>query len=74
MARERIVIGLKAATTTELLIRRAARILPNGGGGELVAVHVRTPEGSRSGVTAGPRGAAPAVVAARRHLPDPAGR
>ena len=42
MARERIVIGLNGSDDTELLIRRAARILERSDGGELVAVHVRT--------------------------------
>ena len=46
MARERIVIGLNGSDDTELLIRRAARILERSDGGELVAVHVRTAQGA----------------------------
>ncbi|MFY9635181.1 MAG: DUF4118 domain-containing protein [Cellulosimicrobium cellulans] len=46
MARERIVIGLNGSDDAELLIRRAARILEGFDGGELAAVHIRTPEGT----------------------------
>lgn len=46
MATERIVIGLKGGDDGELLVRRAARLAGRGGAG-LVAVHVRTPSGSR---------------------------
>ncbi|MCU1433672.1 MAG: hypothetical protein JWR71_397 [Pseudarthrobacter sp.] len=46
MARERIVIGLNGSDDAELLIRRAARILERFDGGELAAVHIRTPEGT----------------------------
>lgn len=46
MATERIVAGLKGGDDDELLVRRAAR-LAGRGGGELLAVHVRTPAGTR---------------------------
>ncbi|WP_235423692.1 ATP-binding protein [Pseudarthrobacter chlorophenolicus] len=46
MATERIVAGLKGGDDDELLVRRAAR-LAGRGGGELLAVHVRTPSGTR---------------------------
>lgn len=45
MATERIVAGLKGGDDDELLVRRAAR-LAGRGGGELLAVHVRTPAGT----------------------------
>lgn len=45
MATERIVAGLKGGDDDELLVRRAAR-LARRGGGELLAVHVRTPSGT----------------------------
>ncbi|WP_426995708.1 hypothetical protein [Pseudarthrobacter sp. N5] len=42
MARERIVVGLACGTEGEILIRRAAGIINRSGGGELLAVHLRT--------------------------------
>jgi two-component system sensor histidine kinase KdpD len=48
MAMERIVVGLQGDDDGELLVRRAARLLHRGGGGELFAVHVRTPAGTRA--------------------------
>ncbi|MET3923284.1 DUF4118 domain-containing protein [Arthrobacter sp. UYEF20] len=44
-ARERIVVGLKGGPEGEALIRRGARILNRVNGGDLLAVHVRAPEG-----------------------------
>jgi two-component system sensor histidine kinase KdpD len=46
MLRERIVVGLDGGEEGEVLVRRAAGILDRGTGGELLAVHVRTPEDS----------------------------
>ncbi|WP_244266535.1 DUF4118 domain-containing protein [Pseudarthrobacter chlorophenolicus] len=46
MATERIVAGLKGRDDDELLVKRAAR-LAGRGGGKLLAVHVRTPSGTR---------------------------
>ena len=48
MAMERIVVGLQGDDDGELLVRRAARLLHRGDGGELLAVHVRTPAGTRA--------------------------
>ncbi|SEQ30947.1 two-component system, OmpR family, sensor histidine kinase KdpD [Arthrobacter sp. OV608] len=48
MAMERIVVGLQGDDDGELLVRRAARLLHRGVGGELLAVHVRTPAGTRA--------------------------
>ncbi|WP_236557520.1 DUF4118 domain-containing protein [Arthrobacter sp. 9AX] len=48
MAMDRIVVGLQGDDGGELLVRRAARLLHRGDGGELLAVHVRTPAGTRS--------------------------
>ncbi|HEY9356803.1 MAG TPA: DUF4118 domain-containing protein [Arthrobacter sp.] len=60
MARERIVIGLNGSGDAELLIRRAARILERSDGGDLVAVHVRTAEGTA--------GESPQALEAQRRL------
>lgn len=43
MVRERIVVGLDGSDEGEVLLSRAARILDRTAGGDLVAVHVRTP-------------------------------
>jgi two-component system sensor histidine kinase KdpD len=48
MGMERIVVGLQGDDDGELLVRRAARLLHRGDGGELLAVHVRTPAGTRA--------------------------
>jgi len=42
MAGERIVIGLSGGPEGEILIRRAVKSLEGGGGGELLAVHIRS--------------------------------
>ena len=47
MARERVVIGLNGSADGDLLVRRAAKLLERAGGGELLAIHVHTPSGSR---------------------------
>lgn len=44
-ARERVVVGLTGGPEGEALIRRASRILSRVNGGDLLAVHVRRPEG-----------------------------
>lgn len=43
MARERIVIGLNGSGDGDLLVHRAAKLLERAGGGDILAVHVRTP-------------------------------
>jgi two-component system sensor histidine kinase KdpD len=48
MAKERIVVALQGDDDGELLVRRAARLLHRGDGGDLIAVHVRTPAGTRA--------------------------
>lgn len=44
-ARERVVVGLTGGPEGEALLRRASRILSRVNGGDLLAVHVRRPEG-----------------------------
>ena len=44
-ARERVVVALTGGPEGEALIRRAARILSRVSGGDLLAIHVRTPDG-----------------------------
>ena len=48
MARERIVIGLNGSGDGDLLVHRAARLVERAGGGEVLAVHVRTPTGAQA--------------------------
>ncbi|WP_254703339.1 DUF4118 domain-containing protein [Pseudarthrobacter sp. C4D7] len=48
MARERIVIGLNGSDDGDLLVHRAAKLLERAGGGDLLAIHVRTPAGAGS--------------------------
>lgn len=48
-ARERVVVALTGGPEGEALIRRAARILSRVSGGDLLAVHVRTPDGLAEG-------------------------
>ncbi|KNH15185.1 hypothetical protein ACU18_17810 [Arthrobacter sp. ZBG10] len=64
MPAERIVIGLKGDDDGGVLTERAARLLPPGGGSELLGVHVRTPKGSRSGSPQALEAQRRAVVAA----------
>ncbi|MGT2464218.1 DUF4118 domain-containing protein [Sinomonas atrocyanea] len=47
--RERVVVALTGGPEGEALIRRAARILSRVSGGDLLAVHVRTPDGLAEG-------------------------
>jgi two-component system sensor histidine kinase KdpD len=46
MAGERIVIGLSGGPEGEVLIRRAVKVLDGAGGGDLIAVHIRSAEGA----------------------------
>lgn len=46
MAGERIVIGLSGGLEGEILIRRAVKVLDGAAGGELLAVHIRSAEGT----------------------------
>lgn len=46
MARERIVIGLNGSDDGDLLVHRAGKLLERAGGGEVLAIHVRTPSGA----------------------------
>ncbi|BCT77897.1 sensor histidine kinase [Sinomonas cyclohexanicum] len=48
-ARERVVVALTGGPEGEALIRRAARILSRVSGGDLLAVHVRRPDGLTDG-------------------------
>ena len=48
-ARERVVVALTGGAEGETLIRRGARIASRTAGGELLAVHVSTQDGLRSG-------------------------
>jgi len=63
MARERIVIGLNGGVDGDLLVRRAAKLLERAGGGEVAAIHVRTPSGAQ--------GESPhALESQRRHVAE----
>ncbi|MFC9351940.1 DUF4118 domain-containing protein [Arthrobacter sp. NPDC057013] len=46
MTGERIVIGLSGGPEGEVLIRRAVKVLEGAGGGDLIAVHIRSAEGA----------------------------
>ncbi|ACL39691.1 osmosensitive K+ channel signal transduction histidine kinase [Pseudarthrobacter chlorophenolicus A6] len=48
-ARERVVVALTGGAEGEALLRRAARILSRVSGGDLLAVHVRRPDGLAEG-------------------------
>lgn len=48
-ARERVVVALTGGPEGEALVRRAARILSRVSGGDLLAVHVRRPDGLSEG-------------------------
>jgi len=48
-ARERVVVALTGGPEGEALLRRAARILSRVSGGDLLAVHVRRPDGLAEG-------------------------
>ena len=47
-ARERVVVALTGGPEGETLLRRGARIASRSSGGELIAVHVTSPEGMRA--------------------------
>lgn len=47
-ARERVVVALTGGPEGETLLRRGARIASRSSGGELIAVHVTSPEGIRA--------------------------
>lgn len=51
-ARERVVVALTGGPEGETLLRRGARIAARTAGGELLAVHVSTQDGLRSGSAA----------------------
>lgn len=64
-ARERVVVSLTGGPEGETLIRRGARIASRSGGGDLLAVHVNTPDGLR--------GNDPAALAEQRALVEKLG-
>ncbi|ROQ03544.1 two-component system sensor histidine kinase KdpD [Rathayibacter sp. PhB93] len=64
-ARERVVVTLTGGSEGETLLRRGARIAARASGGDLLAVHVLTPDGLRT-----PR---PEVLAAQRALVESLG-
>ncbi|GAA1838815.1 ATP-binding protein [Agromyces salentinus] len=47
-ARERVVVALTGGPEGETLLRRGARIASRSSGGELIAVHVTSPDGMRT--------------------------
>lgn len=64
-ARERVVVALTGGPEGETLLRRGARIAARSSGGALVAVHVTSPDGLRSGD--------PAALAQQRALAEQLG-
>jgi two-component system sensor histidine kinase KdpD len=64
-ARERVVVALTGGPEGETLLRRGARIAARSAGGELMAVHVSSQDGLRSG--------SPEALAAQRALVDSLG-
>ena len=64
-ARERVVVALTGGSEGETLLRRGARIAARSAGGELLAVHVSSQDGLRSGN--------PAALAAQRALVESLG-
>ncbi|MBL3699576.1 sensor histidine kinase [Leucobacter luti] len=64
-ARERVVVALTGGPEGETLLRRGARIAARAAGGALVAVHVTSPDGLRSG--------SPAALAQQRALAEQLG-
>jgi len=64
-ARERVVVALTGGPEGETLLRRGARIAARSSGGELLAVHVTSPDGLRDG--------APGVLARQRALVEQLG-
>lgn len=64
-ARERVVVALTGGPEGETLLRRGARIAARSAGGELIAVHVTSQDGLRSG--------SPASLAQQRALVEKLG-
>jgi two-component system, OmpR family, sensor histidine kinase KdpD len=64
-ARERVVVALTGGPEGETLIRRAARIAARSSGGDLLAVHVSSPDGLT--------GSDPAALAHQRRLAESLG-
>ncbi|MFD4958006.1 DUF4118 domain-containing protein [Microbacterium sp. NPDC058389] len=64
-ARERVVVALTGGSEGETLLRRGARIAARSAGGELLAVHVSSQDGLRSGN--------PTALAAQRALVESLG-
>jgi two-component system sensor histidine kinase KdpD len=64
-ARERVVVALPGGPEGETVLRRGARIAARSSGGELMAVHVTSPDGLRE--------ANPAALAAQRTLVEQLG-
>jgi two-component system sensor histidine kinase KdpD len=64
-ARERVVVALTGGSEGDTLLRRGARIAARSAGGELLAVHVSSPDGLRE--------ATPGALAAQRALVDQLG-
>jgi two-component system sensor histidine kinase KdpD len=64
-ARERVVVALTGGSEGETLVRRGARIAARSAGGELLAVHVSSQDGLRSGN--------PGALAAQRALVESLG-
>ena len=64
-ARERVVVALTGGPEGETLLRRGARIAARSAGGELLAVHVTSEDGLRTG--------APGTLAAQRALVEQLG-
>ncbi|MFF2052114.1 DUF4118 domain-containing protein [Leifsonia sp. NPDC058194] len=64
-ARERVVVALTGGAEGETLLRRGARIAARSAGGELLAVHVTSEDGLRTG--------APGTLAAQRALVEQLG-
>ncbi|MGO4534125.1 ATP-binding protein [Leifsonia sp. 2MCAF36] len=64
-ARERVVVALTGGPEGETLLRRGARIAARSAGGDLIAVHITSPDGLRE--------AAPDALAAQRSLVEQLG-
>ncbi|QIK63565.1 sensor histidine kinase KdpD [Leucobacter viscericola] len=64
-ARERVVVTLAGGLEGETLLRRAARIASRSSGGELIAVHIISPDGLR--------GNDPAAIAQQRSVVEQLG-
>src|SRR6478752_1158542 len=64
-ARERVVVALTGGPEGDTLVRRGARIAARSAGGDLIAVHVTSPDGLRE--------TAPGALAAQRALVEQLG-